>query len=58
MTSIYTPSPAGALAAAHAVLMAAIQGHQGTPPGPLLNVAVEVADALEAVADAEGGEQP
>lgn len=54
--SAYHLSPHAALAAAHAALQAAIQATEH-PPGPLLHASVEVADALEAVADAEGGER-
>lgn len=39
-----------ALREAHSLLIAAVQSTR-TPPGPLLAAAVEVADALEAVAD-------
>lgn len=52
MTSVYTPTPVAALAAAHAVLMAAILALP-CPPGPLLRAAVEVAGALEEIEDAE-----
>lgn len=55
--SAYHLSPCNALAAAHALLMAAITRDPDAAPGPLLHASVEVSDALEAVAKIEGGDR-
>lgn len=48
-------SPVPTLRACHRLLMAAILAHPCPAPGPLLEAAVVVADALEALEDIEGG---
>lgn len=55
--SAYYLSPCNALAAAHALLMAAITRDPEGAPSALLHAAVEVADALEAVAEDEDGDR-